>query len=386
MKYLLVIITFILSLPIVAQTPTFDELSFEPDSVKAIYKPSSKNYVFLRSKRGNSGLTKTPVADAMLTAEVTEIVLVFTENDAAALAEREEANRERWENLLMTYPEFFQYSTTYKNLCQCKSSGDGEALKQAQGFYIYVNAEVPKMEEPKIAETPPPAPKKAEDAPAPAPKAPKQEEKKITEVEKPAVKANEPPAVKETPAVVEKKEIKKDEVKKEVENHPVEPAATEETAATEVHKTSPTKRVGTISKVRKSKDKKACRTACYESGDDDLVNYFKQNIKLSKKQRKKGKHMNAVAKLQLDVDGTIKKAMVTGENEDFNKMVQEAVNGMSAWNSSVKNGVTVKSEVKITLKYDKGTKSIIPFEVAVNPRQPPKCKCASDSEIFGSTD
>jgi hypothetical protein len=46
-------------------------------------------------------------------------------------------------------------------------------------------------------------------------------------------------------------------------------------------------------------------------------------------------------------------------------------------------GVDVRSEVKITLKYDRESKAIKPFEIAVTPRLGPKCKCASDAEIFG---
>jgi hypothetical protein len=58
---------------------------------------------------------------------------------------------------------------------------------------------------------------------------------------------------------------------------------------------------------------------------------------------------------------------------------------MEAWNPAVKGGFSVKSEVKITLKYDKSTKAIKPFEVAITPRPAPKClECKSDSEIFGS--
>src|SRR5262249_22675428 len=118
-----------------------------------------------------------------------------------------------------------------------------------------------------------------------------------------------------------------------------------------------------VAKPRRSKDTKACRPPCYESGDEDLNAFFKQNVVLTKKQKKKGKNLMAVVKLSLHFDGTIKKEMVTGENEDFNKQVEEAVKGMNKWNAAVKNGVSIKSEVKITLKFDKETKSMKPFEV-----------------------
>src|SRR5689334_20655835 len=137
MKNLLAAVVMMLCMPLAAQT-TFDEMEIEADSTLSTYKPSGKNYVLVKSKRGTSGMNKTPAADAILNSEVTEIVLVFTENEPGEIAEREEANRERWENLLMTYPEFFQFSTTYKNVCQCNTHGDAESFKKAQGFYVYV--------------------------------------------------------------------------------------------------------------------------------------------------------------------------------------------------------------------------------------------------------
>jgi hypothetical protein len=86
----------------------------------------------------------------------------------------------------------------------------------------------------------------------------------------------------------------------------------------------------------------------------------------------------------LNFDGSIKKAMVNGANTSLNEYVSVAVKSMDLWNPSVKAGTTVKSEVKITLKYDKSTKAIKPFEVAITPRPNPKCsKCLSDAEIFG---
>jgi hypothetical protein len=149
MKSLLSSILFLFCLSSFGQVSSFDELEFEMDSTSGTYKANGKNYIIIKSKRGNSGLTKTAQADAVLAAEITEIVLVYSETEPSDIAEREEANRERWENLLMTYPELFQFSTTYKNVCQCKNNGDAEAFKKSQGFYVYVNGDVPKVEETK---------------------------------------------------------------------------------------------------------------------------------------------------------------------------------------------------------------------------------------------
>ncbi|MEO6304705.1 MAG: hypothetical protein ABIP51_16205, partial [Bacteroidia bacterium] len=151
MRSFLVIILFsILCSPLVGQT-TFEEMSFDADSLGTAYKSAGKNYAFIRSKKGTGGLTKTSTADSILAKAipVTEIVLVFSETDPSAIAEREDGNRQRWENLLVTYPDLFQFSTTYKNLCQCKNGGDAEAFKKSQGFYVYFGAEEPKVEEKK---------------------------------------------------------------------------------------------------------------------------------------------------------------------------------------------------------------------------------------------
>lgn len=395
-NYALFAIFLLACLPLAAQTPTFDEIEFEPDSLTGAYKPSGKNYVLIRSKRGTSGLNKTAQADAILSAEVTEIVLVFTETDRGDIAEREEANRERWENLLLTYPELFQFSTTYKNMCQCKIGGDAEAFKQSQGFYVYVNGDVPpaapepKAEEPKPVAATPKAETKAPAAETKAPekkvveekKAPEEkkvaEEKKAAEPQvaasdKTAVKTQEAPVVKEEPKQAAREEAREEEPAKE-------------TAAAEpvVKKPKPVKKTAAaVLKPRRAKDSKACRMACYENGDESLDNFFKENMKLTKKERRKIKKSVAMLRIQLNVDGSIKKTMVTGADEKFNAMVLGAAGAMNSWNATVKSGVTVKSEVKINLKYDKATKSVKPFEVIVTPKLPPKCKCVSDSELFG---
>ena len=61
-------------------------------------------------------MPKVPEADALKGAEITDIILVFTETNEDAAGTREDNNRERWENLMSTYPEFFQFSICYKNV------------------------------------------------------------------------------------------------------------------------------------------------------------------------------------------------------------------------------------------------------------------------------
>lgn len=354
---------------VMAQEPSFYDLTFKMDSITSPYKTSNSNYAFVRSKRGTDGLSPTSSADSVKTFNISKIVLVYTESSPDDIANREEYNQERWENLIMTYPEFFQAKTIYQNMCQCSESAAGDEFKSAQGFYIYYvpkgNAAAPKKVEPVVEKTAA-APVKTE-APVSEPV------KKAVPVEEPVAKKQETPVTKTEEPVVKAEPIK-EEVKEP------ETISEESTANETVVKKKATP---SGNKPKRSKNTKACRPACYGSGDDDLNAYFKDNITLSKKQKKKWKNDACDLKIQLSFDGSVKKAMVVGANADLNKLVLDAANSMNTWNSAVKNGLSIKSEVRITLKFDKETKAFKPATIVVNPRPNPKCKCASDSEIFG---
>jgi hypothetical protein len=361
-----------------------DDLDFESESTLKPYKPKGKHYVFIRSKRGKSGVGTTTSGDSITSIPINEIVLVFTETNPTTEEARDEANKERWNNLIKTYPEYFQYSSTYMNLCQCNPNGDTAAFKKAQGFYIYYQSDEPVAEE-AVAEPP------AKEEPV----ARKEPEKPVTREEKKPAKADEekpiaeareadkPKKKKEEPVAEEPvaKPAKKEKVEEETPTV-TEPA--EEPEAKPVVKAAPKRKPAAAGKPRRAKDPKACRPACYGYGDEDLIGYFKDNITLTKKQKRKGKNLTANLTLQLNPDGTIKKAMVAGPNQDFNEQVQTAANNMGKWNAAVKNGVTIKSQVKMNLKFDKSSKTIRPSDVMVNPRPGPKCVCVSDEEIFGS--
>jgi hypothetical protein len=374
MKYLLSILLFIAAFPLASQVESYDEMNIEADSIRSNYKPAARNYVMIRSKRGNSGVNRSPKADSVAALPINEVVLVFTETTPEDLAEREEANRERWENLLNTYPEYFAENVTFKNVCQCNRNGDEAALKQTQGFYIYYTAPEPPPQPVKQA-----AKARQEEAPA----APVKEEKKPEKTEKVVTRTEEPETRSEKTA--EKVAEKKAEAPHKEAAREEPPAVTdsddENTPVAEPVKPRP-KKTGAVAKARKARDPKACRPPCYEGGDEDLNNFFVQNITLSKKQRRKGKHMIAQVRIQLNNDGSVKKTMVTGEIEALNKQVEDALKAMNNWNSAVKNGTAIKSEVKITLKYDRESRGLKPFEIVTVPRLPAKCRCVSDSELF----
>jgi hypothetical protein len=378
---------------ILAQAPAFEEIEFEADSMTTPYKASGKNFVILKSKKGSGGMNRVAMADSIKIKglQVTDIVLVFSELNSDAITDRETANRERWENLLRTYPEFFQFSTLYKNVCQCKNNGDTAAFRPAQGFYVYyVPPDPPKpkvieKDEPEEASTSSASKKEMEDKKKEVVKE-KEEKVKPTKKEKEdtstssASKEKEKSKKEPSTSPVSKK---KEEEKQETEE-PYTPGVEQTVTMTEADmaKANPKKKQG-YTKPKKAKDPKACRPPCYEGGDEDLNRFFAENVALSKKQKRHSKRLEAQVRLQLNFDGSIKKAFITGEDEDLNKMIQTAVSMMNLWNPAVRNGVTVKSEVKMTLKYNKELKGMAPFETMITPRPMPKCKCVSDEEMFG---
>ena len=364
-----------------AQISSYEEIEFENDSLRAAYKASTKKpFVYTKSKKSEGGMPRTAEADAIMSTPITDIVLVFSETSPEDLAEREEANRMRWENLLETYPEFFQYnSTVFKNVCQCNSAGDVEAFKAKQGFYIYYEGAAPAA----VAE-PVKTPEPVKTAPAPAKTEPVAvSTKEVKKAETPAATETKAPEKKAEPAVTKAAEP---EVQKQVEPEPVEEVEKPEPAVakpTRVAKAGATAKRPGYEKPRRAKDNKACRQPCFGYGDEDLVAYFKNSIVLTKKQKKKGKNIIIQVRIQLNYDGSIKKAYVQGENEVLNQQVQAAIDQMGYWNPCVKGGVTFKSEVKFVLKYDKPSKTLRPSDFMLNPRQGTKCPCMSDSELFG---
>ncbi len=373
----------------VSQAPVFEDLIFESDSINTPYKPVGKNYAFLKSKRGTEGMAKTSRADSILALNlpINDIVLVFSELNPSAINNRIEANQERWENLLRTYPQFFQFSTNYKEMCQCKNGGDAEVFKEGQGFYVYfASAELPKeVEKQPVAKITTEEKQQETKTKTEKPKVKEEKEPKELAVTKTKEPKETKEPEKEKEKVVKEKSKKEKEKEKDEENEPAEAGVegAEQTLAVDMSKEAPKKRTG-YTKPKRSKDLKACRPPCYEGGDEDLNVFFRDNIILTKKQKRQVKASVSIVKLQLNFDGSIKKALVNGTNPVLNEMVTGAIKNMDLWNPMVKGGVTVKSEVKLTLKYDKSTKSIRPFETMITPRPNPKCtECKSDADIFG---
>ncbi|MBS1652164.1 MAG: hypothetical protein JSU07_09160 [Bacteroidetes bacterium] len=374
MKHYVLTLFVVITSIIKSQTPVYDDLIFEEDSTTNTYKAIGKNFFHLKSKKGSGGMAHTSTADSNKTAKITDIILVFSETSADAIAEREQANRERWENLLNTYPEFFQFNTNYKTICQCKIGGDAEAFKHTQGFYLYFAKDEPK--------------------PVVISEKPKQNSnEKTTDTKKTEITtAPEKPSNKEKTSAKDNQTSKntKSEKVKPKEEPKVEPKEEEITKTDGPDQTSTIDLSSTVkkregyTKPKKAKNNKLCRPPFYGSGEDDINIFFKENIALDKKTTRKVKGDESILKLSLNFDGSVKKAMVSGPNTLLNDLISAAVKSMDLWNPSVKGGITTKSEIKMTMKYDKSTKAIRPFETVITPRPAPKCsKCLSDSEIFG---
>jgi len=396
LKAIFVIALIISSNLVFGQEPSFYELTFGIDSTTTPYKANNDNYVFIRSKRGTEPIKATSAGDSIKSFVIQKIVLVFSESSTAEFENREAYNQERWENLIPTYPEFFQATTTYKNICQCSQDASGPSYKEVQGFYIYYTpkgvsvpkkeVEVAKVETPKVAEPEKQEPKKevvVAKVETPIPAEPqketvKEEPKKDVE----SIKKVEPKKLKEVEAKVEVAKVEEvkpvEVVKKEEPKKEVEAITTPTNTNTEEVTDSKNKATAPPAKPRKAKDAKACRTACYGTGESDLNAFFKDKVVLTKKMKKDEVDL----KLQLNVDGTVKKVVIKGENAELNKLVEEAVKDM-IWNASVKSGLTIKSEVKMILKFDKKLKGLKAEELMVSPRLGPKClTCTSDEELF----
>lgn len=373
MKNLLVVFFSALCLSLAAQdAPLYDDMIFESDSLTKAYKANGKNFIVLKSKRGNDGMPKTSSGDSIKNLNITDIVLVFTENEASDLATREIANRERWENLIKTYPEFFKENPTLFNTCQCVKGGDAEALKKTQGFYIFIGGKqeapepkaVAKKEEPAKVEKPKKEEKVKEEKPK---KEEKVKEEKVAKEEK--VKEEKPKKEKKV-----KEEKPKEEVAKKEEK--VEEPVVEQPVVAKPKKQG-------YAAPKKAKDAKVCRPPCYDGGDEGLNNFLKDAIPLSKKQKRHSGDLEATVTLMLHFDGSIKKTMILCQDEEFKKQVEEAIKLMDLWNPAVKGGVTIKSQVKMVLRYDNGSKQIKPFETVIIPRPAPKCtECLDDSQVF----
>ncbi len=375
--YVFFVFTFLSVVFLYPQISAYEDLVIEEDSITSPYKPAG-NPIYFKSKKKAGGMEKIPEVENILKSnvEITDIVLVYTEDSPADIANRENDNRNRWENLISAHPELFQYNTNYKSVIQKSNPSNAGAMKNVQGFYVYYS-------KPAAPTPPPPAPSKNNDPMTKGDvkkgKEPENQtfETKDSENKKNKSKEKEPVVTEEKKDRKEPKKQKDVVVKEEKKEQDVFPEPTSEPV-------KPRKTVTVYTSPRKAKDPKACRPPCYEEGDEGLVNYFKSALALSKKERKKFDEIVTTVKLTLDFNGSIKKTQIMCPDKDLQARIEQALNNMGNWLPAVKGGVTVKSEVRFMLKYDRNSKALLPADFQIIPRPNPKCnKCISDAEIFG---
>jgi hypothetical protein len=351
-----------------SQVSSFDDLVIEEDSITTPYKPSGSSYVYFKSKKKAGGMEKIPELESLIqkNMEITDIVLVFTEDSPADIANRENDNRNRWENLISAHPELFQYNTNYKSICQKAGASNTDAMKEVQGFYVYYAKPAP----------PPPPPQK---------EMTKGDIKKGKEPEQSTFEASSSKKDKKSKKEESEPKEEKKKSKKEKSTEDVAVKVTEKPEpAPEPEPQRPVKRTPAFTTPKKAKDPKACRPPCYPDGDEGLVAFFKNQLALSKKERKKFKDLVPTVKLSLEFNGTIKKFQVMCPDKDLQGRIEQVLGQMDNWLPAVKGGVTVKSEVRFSLKYDKTSSAMLPSDFQIIPRPNPKCtKCMSDAEIFG---
>jgi len=343
MKKIFILFLSLIAGSAMAQPSSYTDLVFEnTDSLKSYVPERGKHYVYVMPSASTEEVAKNSRLDSISGFRILKIVLAYPETADKENAETADQVQQRWDNLMSSYYVYFKApDTKFKNVYLTERAG--------QGFYIYYDGGKGKP----VKET--------------AAKEEKEEKKKKEKV----VKEEEKP--KETEKKTKEKE-KKDETAKHSDE--VKHSGSGDT------KPAVVKAAPHFDKPMRAKDPKACRLPCYGGGDEDLMAFFKDNITLSKKQSRHGKDLVSMVKIQLNFDGTIKKTFVTGANEHLNKQVEEAINMMNPWNPAVKGGITVKSEIKMTLKYDYDTHAMRPSDTVITPRLGAQCKCIPDEEMF----
>src|SRR5690606_38317582 len=100
----------------------------------------------------------------------------------------------------------------------------------------------------------------------------------------------------------------------------------------------------------RAKDPKACRQPYYGSGQAALNAFFRANIPLTGKQKKKHEEYTAEVRLRLDFNGQIKAANVLSTSDEFIDQIRHALAKMSLWHPAVLNGVAIHTTVRFDLQ------------------------------------
>ena len=321
--FLLAAFTFSLK----GQIPALPEIT--SDTVRGAYQVKlNEPYIFIASSFGSEKIENSQRLDSVSGFYISEIVLVYSAYRKADLFDQASLNNARWEHLGSTYPSLFLNGPTrFANVCQQGQLSDTAARQLKHGFYIYFR-------------------NRSDSA---------KRNLEITELSRMmlAMGIDTSESAREEPLAKEK-EIS---INPESRKHPK------------------------FKKPLRAKDPKACRQAFYGTGIEDLELFFKEKIRLTARQKRKPRKLLAEVRLRLDYNGFIKSAYILCADKKLIDQVRVALSDMNVWNPAVKNGLTVKSDVKFNLHMlGDGT---IGLQGGITvPRSLANCGTAPDSELF----
>jgi hypothetical protein len=288
-------------------------------------------YIFIASSFGSEKIENNQRLDSVSGFYISEIVLVYSAYRKAGQFDQARLNKTRWENLGKTYPSLFLNGPTrFANVCQEGQQTDSAARQLTHGFYIYFRNRSDSTE------------RKAE----------------IAELSRMMLAMGiDTSATGDDGPLAAEKEIPFNPVSKK---HPK------------------------FKKPLRAKDPKACRQPFYGSGTEDLELFFKGKISLTARQKRKPRKLLAEVRLRLDYNGFIKSAYILCANKKLIDQIRLALSDMNVWNPAVKNGLTVKSDVKFSLHMLPGGTMGLVGGITV-PRNLANCGTAPDSVLFDFT-
>jgi hypothetical protein len=256
-----------------------------------------------------------------------EIVLVFSQFKKAENFKQAALNQSRWENLMKLHPALFSTGNTlYHSVCQSGVITDSAAKKLTHGFYIYFE-------------------NRSDDA---------------------------------------KRQIEVNEIAKMITSMGIDTSAIPEEKQKEDESLTAAPDIKRPSRFRKplhTIDPKTCRQPFYGTGTDDLERFFREHLELSKRQERQGKKLSAEIKLTIDFNGVIRSAHIMCVDNQLIGQVKKALVKMDLWNPAVRNGVTIKTDVRFTVIGD-GAGSVIIKRPVIVARMLAECGTAPNEEIF----
>ncbi len=325
-----------------AQVGSVNELIDIPDVDVEIYRPKKDTpYVFVPSGFAASEVKNTKTPDSLKNHVVYKVVLVYSAYHKSENFNQEKLNYDRWNKLFLKNPELFSNGgTSYLNIRQTSATTDTSAKKLMHGFYIYYR-------QPALAEA---------------------RKKEVDDLKE----------FMTTIGVDLKDSIESPSLVTLAKKAKLKPDDDEET-------TSLAERKETFWSPKRTRDKFACRQPFYGNGPSDIEDFFNSTVKLSKRLKKKRKPVDTDIILRLHFNGSLVSARIISSNKEFAPEISTAVKKMKRWNPSIKNGMTVKSDVRFKLRYSDGKFNLMGAPLVA--RQLQKCDCCTpDSLLFAEMD